>query len=401
MARAAPAVHGSFLEYCVAASKFLVPDQLRSKLHNWEALDVTEVGPDAVSHLVKLQHVERGRGLVAAKDLAPGEVLFVEQPFAYLGSVAMLQQGSLHLVATRNDFAKEYEKVLREYASSGTPSPETSSWANAVAFYGAGKGFRQDEWGTNLKNASKSVQAPGYAWSQRQLRIFQKAMELEDSFRLIPQRLPGSGPSTSPMPSRDLKQPLNADHTSLLGSAWEEGYVVGLESAEGKKLNGDHGPIMDHHLKFDPNETLASEYRCSVLFEETGQNKRIKRSQLKTFPGVVQTNAFEVDNSAGEPTHILCSLASRFNHSCVPNCGFCPVVLAPGNSNDSACNTHLVLVALQAVPQGTELTMNYLNLADDKQGHPFLDVTARRHRLARRYNFVCECELCLDQCRSD
>ena len=33
------------------------------------------------------------------------------------------------------------------------------------------------------------------------------------------------------------------------------------------------------------------------------------------FPGVVQTNAFEVDNSAGEPTHILCSLASRFNHS--------------------------------------------------------------------------------------
>lgn len=356
---------------------------------------------------MQLQNLDgKGLAIVASKDLEAGEILFVEQPFAYMPSVPLLQQGSMQLLATRKQDAQEYMRIMA--AGKGEISPEMASCSNAIAFHGTSKCFRQNLWGTNLMNASKDDQAPGYAWSKRQLQIFKKAMELEDSFRHFPQRLLPESSLVSPMPSCSIGvDRLDADHVRLLGSCMEEAFVVGLTSDEGKRLNGDHGPIVDHIIKkkqADDN-SFVNEYRCKVLFEETGLTKQIKRSHLKTLPGVVLTNAFEIANDAGQDTHVLCSLASRFNHSCSPNVSYCPLLLVKkgptqAGEGEPACRSHMVFVTLKNVKAGDELTMNYLGWSADKQGCTFMDVTARRHRLARRYNFHCECPLCMAQAKT-
>ncbi|CAE8622063.1 unnamed protein product [Polarella glacialis] len=215
--------------------------------------------------------------------------------------------------------------------------------------------------------------------------------------RFIPLRITETHADASPMPDCHVNESekSDADHIRLLPPKTNEAFVVGLQSEEGQKLNGDHGPITDHHVN-----KVTGDYRCSVLFEETGVTKRIQRRHLKTFPGVVQTNAFQVDDVDGHDCHALFSLASRFNHSCVPNAGFLPLRTGSQKTHkkrddqSSACDGHLVLVAIGKICVGKEITLDYLGPQDDKSGNSMQNVRNRRSRLARRYNFVCSCELC-------
>ncbi|CAE8685005.1 unnamed protein product [Polarella glacialis] len=387
------------LQYVKALASIMVESKIRATLKQQQVCDVTQDDKPAaaVSHILRLESQDgRGLGVFAAKDIERGEILFIEQPFAYVCNAELCMRGSLfqqqHDQEGMAAFQREHERTGNDL------SPEVVAWSNAQAFYGATGTLGQDAWGTNLvSRASAHVQAPGYLWSQRRLRIFQKAMELEDSVRFIPLRITETHADASPMPDchvNESEKP-DADHIRLLPPKTNEAFVVGLQSEEGQKLNGDHGPITDHHVN-----KATGDYRCSVLFEETGVTKRIQRKHLKTFPGVVQTNAFQVDDVDGHDCHALFSLASRFNHSCVPNAGFLPLRTGSQKTHkkrddqSSACDGHLVLVAIGKICVGEEITLDYLGPQDDKSGNSMQNVRNRRSRLARRYNFVCSCELC-------
>ena len=105
--------------------------------------------------------------------------------------------------------------------------------------------------------ACAEITAPGYCWSQRKLRIFQKAMELEDNFRCVPCRSVSANETiVAPLPCRTATSmaQMDADHIRLLPPQTTEAYATGLQSAEGQKLNGDHGPVMEHHVKTESGQ---------------------------------------------------------------------------------------------------------------------------------------------------
>mmetsp|Transcript_10258 Transcript_10258/g.23132 ORF Transcript_10258/g.23132 Transcript_10258/m.23132 type:complete len:256 (+) Transcript_10258:3-770(+) len=237
--------------------------------------------------------------------------------------------------------------------------------------------------------ASPDEDAPGSDWSQRQLRIFEKAMQLEDSFRFVPQRggdKAAKNPLAAPTPTCEegLSEVVDADHTRLLLPRTTVAYIEGLQSSEGQKLNGSQGVILDHQIKAGN----PPELRCCVQVKSAGENKKIKRENLKTMAAVFKTNCFEFEDTDGRKWWELFDLASRFNHSCIPNIGFEHVRLGRSElvHGDGECDWHLVTVALRQIQAGEELTVDYVGPAESLEH--------RRCRLARRYNFVCQCELC-------
>lgn len=207
-----------------------------------------------------------------------------------------------------------------------------------------------------------------------------RAMELADEDRFLGLEEPGR----------------HLELTPGIGGA--EMMMEGLTSAAGKQLNGQFGPIYGHSLD------EKGEHRCRILLGNDGF-RRIRRENLKTFAGVWQTNGFQwavgkqgEDESPGGTYTGLFSVASRFNHSCVPNVHYEHVRL-PSSPRPGAADV-MILYALRDIEEGEELTLNYGSTGGNKQGENDWHVGTRRARLRRKYGFVCDCALCMIQSNS-
>ena len=91
--------------------------------------------------------------------------------------------------------------------------------------------------------------------------------------------------------------------------------------------------------------------------------------------GIFRTNALETTSSGS-----VFALSSRLNHSCLPN-----VI----HSWCSKTGT-LTLRAAMDIPMDSELTIAYR-----ARGLPCGE---RRAQLRREFGFVCECDLCMEEC---
>ena len=110
------------------------------------------------------------------------------------------------------------------------------------------------------------------------------------------------------------------------------------------------------------------------------QNSHNKCScSLRPLPGIFNTNAFGVSDSAG-----ICLRASRFNHSCSPNARF------TFNSNTG----DIRIYALGTIPRGDEIFIAYT--PEDLLGRRLYGSPRqlRQATLRNQYHFTCECSVC-------
>jgi hypothetical protein len=138
------------------------------------------------------------------------------------------------------------------------------------------------------------------------------------------------------------------------------------------------------------NEDVMQARAQSLLVEALEESlQRLSSSERATFfafacsqhdgrrstHGIFRTNALET-NSSGS----VFALSSRLNHSCLPN-----VI----HSWCSKTGT-LTLRAAMDIPMDSELTIAYR-----ARGLPCGE---RRAQLQREFGFVCECDLCMEEC---
>jgi hypothetical protein len=93
----------------------------------------------------------------------------------------------------------------------------------------------------------------------------------------------------------------------------------------------------------------------------------------KSVDGVLATNSLP---STMLDTFALCLDASRFNHSCLPNCDFC--------WDDRV--KEIRIYAAANIEAGTELCISYTDVRDAER--------ERRGNLRRRHGFECMCPVC-------
>ena len=105
----------------------------------------------------------------------------------------------------------------------------------------------------------------------------------------------------------------------------------------------------------------------------------------KSPAGILQTNGIrkELPEAMDSSCTLVFELMSRFNHSCVPNCGI--------RINASAEAHDVTVTALRDIPPGEALCINY---GTDPRTERFAAAEARRAYLRSKYNFDCACELC-------
>lgn len=95
----------------------------------------------------------------------------------------------------------------------------------------------------------------------------------------------------------------------------------------------------------------------------------------KSLAGILRTNCFM--EGVGSVNGVLCPIAGRFNHSCVPNC--------EQSWDDTTGMLHIY--AGRQIEPGTELCVHYIDVQD---------TLTMRHKLLEPYSFVCRCAACSD-----
>lgn len=122
----------------------------------------------------------------------------------------------------------------------------------------------------------------------------------------------------------------------------------------------------------DPDGTM--EKLTDKMMEEVMLLHDPSEDGEKTFEGVLFSNSFPRGNNPN--AFVLFLLASRFNHSCSPNCDF---------TWDELTN-EIRIYASTNITKGTELTIAMAELREPER--------ERRGNLRRRYGFECICSVC-------
>ncbi|OTB16240.1 hypothetical protein K445DRAFT_300176 [Daldinia sp. EC12] len=141
----------------------------------------------------------------------------------------------------------------------------------------------------------------------------------------------------------------------------------------------DRQKILDLHSESDPVQRM----RHRAAFARSGPLTEDELEECVTVRLVHAANCFEVkkarskpDGSLGHSRNGVFIKASRFNHSCDPNCWYSTTAL-PG---------YFICTPCRPIKAGEELTITYLPNHAMKQ--------ARHRTIERGWKFVCECNKC-------
>jgi hypothetical protein len=118
------------------------------------------------------------------------------------------------------------------------------------------------------------------------------------------------------------------------------------------------------YLKLHPSPRVFEEFRSGIQIDAGGMTKEMKEY-------IAYICAIRSANSYG---HGVYELASRFNHSCTPNCN------ASGNSAETIC-----VHSVRDVKAGEELTVYYMDPEQTREA---------RQEFLVNYGFVCDCPAC-------
>jgi len=116
---------------------------------------------------------------------------------------------------------------------------------------------------------------------------------------------------------------------------------------------------------------LPSNAREAVL---ALHDARVAEGQPGTLEGVVRTNVFSVEETS--TAGAVCTVLSRFNHSCVPNC----------EASWCARTGKQQIYASTRIRAGDELCIYYTDVRAPR--------AQRRLELCERYGFLCSCRAC-------
>ena len=140
---------------------------------------------------------------------------------------------------------------------------------------------------------------------------------------------------------------------------------------------------MDQQLRFrykmkpDESKSLLKDIKPTGSKAVNENDEKV----TKLFTTTILANEF-VDGDK----RVVCVVASKFNHSCNPNC---VVVLG-----DGYCN----VVVVRQITEGQECTISYTagSSSESKIDEWMKDTKARQHKIYATWGFKCHCTVCAD-----